>query len=72
MIVTLAKGVKAFRDIYEKSVALYYSNENRQDQDASSEIQEEKDAIVASLKQPGLSDAQKRTFRKRLIALSRQ
>lgn len=71
MIVTLAKGVKAFRDIYEESVVLYYANENRTDQNAQSEIQEEREAIVASLKQPGMTDANRNILRKRLIALSR-
>lgn len=70
LLVSLAKTIPAFRDIYETSVALFYANEESQDQNQMNEIQIEREAIVASLKSGGLSDVQKRIFRKRLIALS--
>lgn len=71
LIVTVFKGSQALRDIYEKSVVLFYAEENRQDQNTSNEIQEEREAIVASLQQPGMSDANRNALRKRLISLSR-
>lgn len=72
LIVTIFKGSQAMRDIYEQSVVLFYAEEGRRDQNSSIEIQEEREAIVASLKQPGMSDANRNALRKRLIALSRK
>jgi hypothetical protein len=71
LLVTFFKGSQALRDIYEKSVILFYAEEQRNDENNSNEIQEEREAIVASLKQPGLTDANRNSLRKRLIALSR-
>lgn len=71
LLVTFFKGTQALRDIYEQSVVLYYAIENRNDQNAQTEIQEEREAIVAALKQPGMTDANRNVLRKRLIALSK-
>jgi len=71
LLVTIFKGSQAMRDIFEKAVVLFYAQENRNDQNASNEIQQEREAIVASMKQPGLTDANRNSLRKRLIALSR-
>lgn len=71
LLVTFFKGSQALRDIYEKSVVLYYGLEERQDQNQQTEIQEEREAIVAALKQPGMTDVQKRALYKRLIHLSK-
>lgn len=72
LIVTFFKGTQALRDIFEKSVVLFYAYENQNDENAQTDIQQEREAIVASLKQPtGLTDANRNILRKRLIALSR-
>jgi hypothetical protein len=71
LIVTIFKGSQALRDIYLKSVDLWFAHERAADQDQSIEIQEEREAIVAALKQPGMTDANRRSLRRRLIALSR-
>lgn len=70
-IVSIAKAIPAARDIFEQSVALYYAEENRQDENRNADIEEERSAIAASLKQPGLTDENRRALRKRLISLSR-
>ena len=69
-IVAVAKAIPAAQKIYEQSVALYYANEEGRDQDNMTEIDRERDMLVATMKQPGITDAQKRTARKRLIALA--
>lgn len=71
LLVTFFKGTQALRDIYERSVVLFYAVEGQNDQNQTNEIQEEREAIVASLKQPGMTDANRNALRKRLIALSR-
>lgn len=71
LLVTIFKGSQALRDIYEQSVTLWYAEENRQDQNRTAWIEEERSAISAALKQPGLTDENRRALRKRLIALSR-
>jgi hypothetical protein len=70
-IVAIAKAFPAARAIFEQSVSLFYAYEAHEDQNQQTEIQEERDAIVAALKQPGMTDANRRVLRKRLIALSR-
>lgn len=70
-IVALLKAVPAAQAIFEEAVSLYYAEENRQDQNRNSEIEEERSAIAAALKQPGLTDENRRALRKRLILLSR-
>lgn len=71
LLVTIFKGSQALRDIYERSVVLYYADQQRRDDGQMTEIEEEREAIAASLKQPGLSDANRNSLRRRLIALSR-
>jgi hypothetical protein len=71
-IVSVAKAVPAARAIFEQSVALYYANEQHQDDNHTDDVREEREALVASLKQPGLTDANKRALYKRLIALMRE
>lgn len=71
LIVTIFKGSQALRDIYERSVVLYYGLKEARDQNQQTETQEEREAIVAALKQPGLTDVQKRALYKRLITLSK-
>lgn len=71
LLVGFFKSTQALRDIYAQSVVLFYAIENQNDQNATNDIQEEREAIVASLKQPGLTDANRNSLRKRLIALSR-
>lgn len=72
LIVAVAKAIPAARKIYEQSVALYYANEEGQDQSQMNEVAAERDMLMATLAQPGVTDAQKRVARKRLIALSSQ
>jgi hypothetical protein len=71
LIVSLAKAIPAIQKIFESSVELYYAEENREDENHTAEINQEREAIAASLKQPGLTDENRRALRKRLIALSR-
>ena len=71
LLVTIFKGTQALRDIYEKSVILYYAEENRKDENRNAEIEEERAGIASALKQPGMTDENRRALRKRLIALSR-
>lgn len=70
-IVAIARAVPAARAIFEQAVALYYSAQEGRDQDHMNEVQHEREAIVASLKQSGLTDEQVRAFHKRLITLSK-
>lgn len=70
-LVAIAKAVPAARAILNQVVAQYYAVEEGRDQTQMNEVDQERDAIVASLKQPGLTDVQKRALYKRLIALSR-
>lgn len=71
-IVAIAKAVPAARAIFEQAVALYYASEASQDEGHMNEVDLERDALAASLKQPGLTDVQKRSLYKRLIALVRE
>ena len=70
-IITVAKAIPAFDKIYQRSVDLYFSEMNRRDENESNETEQEMEAIAASLKQPGMTDENRRILRKRLIALSR-
>ena len=70
-IVAVAKAVPAARAIFEQAVALYYSAEESRDQNQMNEVDQERDAIAAALKQPGLKDVQTRALYKRLLALSK-
>lgn len=70
-IVALIKALPAIRSIYLQTVDLYFSAQETRDQNQMSEIDEERGAIMSALKQPGVTDAQKRIFRKRLIDLSK-
>lgn len=70
-IVAIAKALPAARAIVDQVVVLYYSNQQRQDDSHMTEIEEEREAIVSSLKQPGMTDANRNALRRRLIALSR-
>lgn len=72
LIVTIFKGSQALRDIFDRAVILYYSEEQRQDQNETSEIQAEREALAAALSQPGMTDENRRILRKKLIALSRR
>lgn len=72
LLVTFFKGSQALRDIYEQSVLLYYAAEEAADQSQSDKIKEEREAIAAALKQPGMSDANRRVLVGKLIDLSRR
>jgi hypothetical protein len=69
-IVAFVKAIPAIDRIYQRSVALYYAAEEARDHDHMSEIEQERDMLLATIQQPGITDAQKRVARKRLIALS--
>jgi hypothetical protein len=71
LLVTIFKGSQALRDIFEGAVDLWYAEENRQDQNQMNWINQEREGILAALKQPGMTDENRRALRKRLIALSR-
>lgn len=70
-IVAVVKALPAARDIYLRTVDLYFAEEERKDQNRSADIDEERSAIAAALKQPGMTDENRRILRKRLIALSK-
>lgn len=70
-IVALAKAIPAARDIYLRSVDLYFSMEEGKDQNQMSDVEAERSAIAAALKQIGMTDENRRVLRKRLIVLSR-
>jgi hypothetical protein len=71
LIVSIAKAVPAAKKIYLQSVDLFFAYEQSSDDRETNEISEERDGIVAALQQPGMSDANRRALRRRLIALSR-
>lgn len=71
-LVTFFKGTQALRDLFQMTVTLYYAAEEAADNREMSEIDQERDALVAALKQPGMTDAQRNLLRRKLIALSRR
>ena len=71
-LVTFFKGTQALRDLFQMTVTLYFSLDAAADTREMSEIDQKRDALAAALKQPGMSDAQRNTIRRELIALSRR
>jgi hypothetical protein len=71
-LVTVFKGSQALRDLFQETVRLYYAAEEAADTREMSEIDKQRDALAAALKQPGMTDAQRNTIRRQLIALSRR
>lgn len=69
-IVAIAKAIPAGKAIIAMVVTQFYAVEETQDHDRMTEVQKERDMLLATIEQPGITDAQKRTARKRLIALS--
>lgn len=71
LLVSIAKAVPAAKTIFLQSVDLYFAYEQSADDRETTQISEERDGIVAALKQPGMSDENRRALRRRLITLSR-
>ena len=69
-VVSIAKAIPAVGKIIDLVVAQYYSIEEGADQTHMNEVQKERDMLIAAIRQPGMTDAQKRVARKRLIALT--
>lgn len=72
LILAVAKAIPAFRDIYLKSIELYYLELDRKLENESLKIKQEREALIASLKLDGLTAENRAVIRKRLYELSKQ
>lgn len=70
-ILALAKAIPAFDRIYQRSVVLYYEQQETQDQNHTEENRLKRDALIDALNQPGLKDETRRNLTRQLVALNR-
>ena len=70
-ILAVIKAVPAARDIFIQVVDLYNAELDRRSEEASIKVMREREATVAAMKQPGLSDENRAVLRRRLWDLGR-
>lgn len=68
-VYALVKGSTAIRDIFLTVVDMYHAEMDRRYENQSIKVQREREATVAALKQPGLSDENRAVLRRRLWEL---
>jgi hypothetical protein len=68
-ILAVIKAVPAFRDIFIQVVDLYNAAMDAAAEAQSIKVQREREATVAAMKQPGLSDEHRGVLRRRLWEL---
>lgn len=68
-LLAVFKAIPALWNIYQKSVELYIKEQNAADQANVNNVREKREALLASLKQPGLSDENRANLRHLLYSL---
>ena len=71
LFLSIIKAVPAFRDIFVKSIDLYYEQVNAADTNTVSRNSRKRDALVSVLKLPGLSNEKRNELRRILYDISR-
>ena len=71
LLLAIAKAFPAAEKIFSRVIELYYAKQGSDDQNNTNEIQLKRDAIIASLKQPGLTDENRASLRHLLYDLHR-
>jgi hypothetical protein len=70
-ILVVLKAVPAARDIFLKIVDLYHAEQDAASESQSIKVLREREATVAAMKQPGLSDENRAALRRRLWELNK-
>lgn len=71
LALAIVKAIPAARDIFFKTVELYYAELDRQLENESEKILKEREALIASLKLDGLTAENRAVIRRRLYELSK-
>lgn len=70
-IMVVLKAIPAARDIFLKVVDLYHAQLDAAAESSSIKVLREREATVAAMKAPGLTDAHRATLRRRLWELNK-
>jgi hypothetical protein len=68
-ILALIKAIPALRDIFLKVVDLWQEAQTVAEENQVQKVQKEREATVAAMKAPGLSDSERAVLRRRLWEL---
>lgn len=71
LILGIVKAIPAVEKIYKRSIDLYYAELNARDINNVNKVREQREALLASLKAPGLTDENRANIRRILYTLSK-
>lgn len=69
-ILSFIKAIPAIRDIFLKTMELYYASVDAADYDSVTRSAKKRDSVIAALKLPGLKDEERNNLRRVLYDLS--
>jgi predicted DNA binding protein len=71
VVLAVVKAIPALQKIFEAAIDLYNQQQDIAAENQSIKVQREREATVAAMKQPGLTDQQRATLRRRLWELGK-
>lgn len=70
-VLAVIKAIPAVYKIWKEVIDLYHEQQDAADVSKSEKVLKEREATIAAMKQPGLTDEQRGTLRRRLWELGR-
>lgn len=71
IILAVVKAIPALQKIFEAAIDLYHQQQDIAAENQAIKVQREREATVAAMKAPGLTDEQRATLRRRLWELGK-